>query len=420
MSHSVTVIGGGAIGLLSAYHLAREGAEVVVVEARKTGRGAAEVNAGWVCPAESVPVPGPGMVTKSLKWMLHPDSPLYIRPSLRLSFLRFMFGMWRACTTRAQRAGFLAHLNLARGTVEAFDDYRADGLDFELSHRGLLMAFTERANLDHRLDNLDLVRRFDLEPQVLLGDEVRNHEPLLSDQVSGGLYFPKERYLDPNALMRSLHARLLELGVTIIEDAPLTGVHRERSRVNRVVAGGHVVESESVVLAAGGWSGPLSRLFGCPLPVRPGKGYSIDVAPFALRSSTNLSDAKVAVTPLTRNLRLAGTMEFGGLDEDLNRVRIAAILRAPTAYFRGWAPPDEAAVTPHAGIRPMTPDGLPIIGRLGDLSNVYVSTGHAMMGITLGPGSALALTELVLHGRVNDTLAPFAPDRFTRAGSHGG
>ena len=412
MTPSVAVVGGGAIGLMTAYHLAQEGADVIVLDARKTGRGAAEVNAGWVCPAESAPVPGPGMVTKSLKWMLHRDSPLYIRPSLSPSFVKFMLGMWRASNGRAQRAGFRANLALAQGTTSAFDAYRADGLDFELSHQGLLMAFTDAENLEHLLANLDIVREFDLDPQVLVGDDVRVHEPLLSDAVRGGIFLPQELYLDPNALMRSLHKRLLELGVRIIEDCPATGFRRNGDRVTHVVTGSQTVEADEVVLAVGGWTGALTRELGFPIPVRPGKGYSIDIAPLGLRSSTNLSDAKVAVTPLTRNLRLAGTMEFGGIDEDLNQVRIGAILKAPESYFRDWKAPSVADLSPRAGIRPMTPDGLPAIGRLGDLANTYVSTGHGMMGITLGPASAAALTELVLHGRRRDSLVPFSPARF--------
>ena len=215
--------------------------------------------------------------------------------------------------------------------------------------------------------------------------------------------------------MRSLHRRLVEGGVRILENAPLAGVRTDRQRITEITAGTERLAADAYVLAAGAWTGPLSRLIGAPLPVRPGKGYSIDVDPFPLRSSTNLSDAKVAVTPLTRNLRLAGTMEFGGLDEELNQIRIGAILRGPAVYFRDWTPPAPDTITPRAGIRPMTPDGMPIIGRLGELSNAYVSTGHGMQGITLGPGSALALTALVLRGEVPDVLVPFTPARFTRA-----
>jgi D-amino-acid dehydrogenase len=415
VTRSIVVIGGGAVGLISAYHLAREGAEVTVMDARQTGRGAAEVNAGWICPAEAAPVPGPGMISKSLKWMLRKDSPLYIRPSLDFAFVKFMLGMWRSCNAPAQRAGYEAHLRLAYGTIEAYDDYRADGLDFELRHDGLLMAFTDRDNLEHHLDNLDLARKFDRDPQVLLGDDVRAYEPRLSDQVCGGVLLPKEEHVDPVALMRALHRRLVELGVIILENAPLAGIKQAGQHLVSVQAGEQTLEADSYVLAAGAWTGPLSRLMGVPLPVRPGKGYSIDVDSFGLRSSVNLSDAKVAVTPLTRNLRLAGTMEFAKLDEELNQIRIGAILRAPTRYFRDWQPPPLHTVQPRAGIRPMTPDGMPIIGHLGDFDNVFVSTGHGMQGITLGPGSAMALTDLVLHDHQPEVLNPFTPARFTRA-----
>src|SRR5690606_37014774 len=114
---------------------------------------------------------------------------------------------------------------------------------------------------------------------------------------------------------------------------------------------------------------------------RPGKGYCIEVAPFGLRSATNLHDAKVAVTPFAERLRLAGTMEFGGLDENINQVRIDAILRAPASYFRDWEPPTATDIVPRAGMRPMSPDGLPIIGRLPRMNNGFVTTGHAMMGV---------------------------------------
>ena len=408
--HTV-VIGGGVIGLTTAYHLARQGETVTLVDARATGLGASDVNAGWIVPAEAAPVPGPGMVLKSMKWMLRPDSPLYIRPSLNPAFVRFMVGMWRRSNYADQRLGFEGHLRLAQGTVEVFDEYRADGMDFEMHDQGLLMAFTEKENLDHHLDNLDLVRQFDLAPLVLLGDDVRVHEPKLTDAVYGGIYFPLERHLDPGALVRALHKRIGELGVRIEENTPIERVEKRGDRVVAVHGGSRRFAADRVVLAAGAWTGPVSKLFGTPLPVRPGKGYSVDVAPYGLRGATNLHDAKVAVTPLTDRLRLAGTMEFGGLDETINQVRVDAILRAPRTYFRDWSPPADPPQA-RAGCRPMTPDGKPIIGRLGDLTNAYVSTGHGMLGVTLATGTAAALTDLILRDRLSPDLNTFSPARF--------
>jgi D-amino-acid dehydrogenase len=412
----VIVVGGGVIGLTTAYHLALGGAEVELLDARATGLGASAVNAGWFVPSEAMPVPGPGMVGQTMKWMLRPDSPVYIRPSLDPRFIRFMIDMWRHCNDADQRAGFAAHLALADSTAAVLDSYRADGMDFEMHSEGLLMAFTGRELFEHHLHNLDLVRAQGIEPLVLVGDEVRVHEPELSDAVHGGIFFPDERHLDPRAFVVALHKRLDEMGVQVREHCAVTDVVTAESAPGgrRVVAletvGGRV-EGDAVVVATGAWTGAFSRLFGTRLPVRPGKGYSVDVAPIPLRSATNLHDAKVALTPFTDHLRLAGTMEFAGVDEKVNDRRVAAILRAPTTYLRNWQAPSTTPV-PQAGMRPMTPDGKPVIGGVPGLSNAYVSTGHGMLGVTLAAGSALALADLILTGTRNPVLAPFDPARF--------
>ena len=252
--HTV-VVGAGVIGLTTAYHLAREGEDVTILDARASGQGASDVNAGWIVPAEAAPVPGPGMVAKSLRWMLRPDSPLYIRPSLDPQFAAFMLGMWRRSNGRDQRAGFEAHLRLAEGSVETFDDYHHDGIEFEMHDSGLLMAFTERENLDHHRHLIDLPRRYGLDPRVLRGDQVHEQEPQLSDAVRGAIYFPLERHVDPGALVRGLRKKLDEMGVRIIEHAPVTSVQRAGDRVDSVnsAAGRHT--ADRFVLAAGAWTG---------------------------------------------------------------------------------------------------------------------------------------------------------------------
>ena len=409
------IIGGGILGLTLAYELARQGAEVEIVDARQMAQGASAVNAGWVVPSEAAPVPGPGLMVKSLKWMLHKDSPLYIRPSVDPAHVRFMVGMWRRCNTRDFRSGFQAHLALAASTNEILDDYARDGMTFESHSQGLLMAFRHREALMHHCGDLDIQRSFGLDPQILEGAAIQTAEPLMLDSLAGGIYFPGERHIDTKAFTQALMDKVTALGVTLVTSAPIDHVERIGDRVVAVRSGERRFAGDSFVIAAGPWTGPITSLFGTPLPVRPGKGYSIDIAPAPVTLSTalNLSDAKVAMTPYDGRLRLSGTMEFAGMDEKVNVARVSAVLRAPVDYVQGWETPASAPQA-RAGMRPMTPDGMPVIGLLGSLDNVYVSSGHGMLGVTLAPGTSRALASAILGHGLPPQLLPFKPDRFLR------
>lgn len=410
MSQTV-IIGGGVIGLNTAYELARAGEQVTVVDARKTGLGASEVNAGWVVPSCAAPVPGPGLILQSLKWMLKSDSPLYVKPQVDPQFLRFMLTMLRRCNARDQQSGLRALLRLFEGTMQALDDYQKDGLEFGMDDRGLLMAFCDQEKFSHHAADLDIERSCGLEPQVLVGNELRAQEPLLSDAVRGGIYFPKERFVDPAQFAAALRKGVEGLGGTVVENAPIDRVMVRGDSVDGVCSGSSVFEGDAYVLAAGAWTGRLSGLFGVPLPIRGGKGYCVEGTPVPLRSAVYLTEAKVAVTPFADRLRLSGTMEIAGVDEDINRVRVDAIARGPQSYFRNWAPTLDMSKA-RAGIRPMTPDGVPVVGRLGGLRNAFVAAGHVMLGVTLSWATATALRDLVLGGQTSPALEPFSAKRF--------
>lgn len=411
----IVIVGAGVLGLTLAYDLARQGAEVEVLDARESGLGASAVNAGWVVPSEAAPVPGPGLILKSLKWMARKDSPLYIRPSVEPSHVRFMLSMWRRCNARDFRSGFQAHLALCESTNDILDDYARDGIAFDSYAQGLLMAFQARENLHHHVHDLDVQRSYGLDPEVLQGDAIQQAEPAMRSGLAGGIFFPHERHLDSASLTAGLRERLRELGATITEHAPVDRVERIGDTVVAVRSGDRRFAGDAFAVAAGAWTGRVTGLFGVPLPIRPGKGYSIDLvpAPVHLRTMVNLSDAKIAMTPYAGRLRLSGTMEFAGLDEDVNGTRVAAILRGPAGYVDGWVTP-QSAPQAKAGMRPMTPDGMPIIGRLPGTANAYVSGGHGMLGITLGPGTSRALAEVILGRGYPPRLLPFSPGRFVR------
>jgi D-amino-acid dehydrogenase len=363
-------------------------------------------------PAECGPIPGPGVILQTLRWMARPDSPVYVRPSVSPSFVRFMTGMLRACTAPAYAAAFDATARLAAGTMDALDAWAADGIVFEQHAEGELRTYIDDAEFRHAVDDLARYERAGSEPQALTGDEARHMVPDLADAVVGGIRFPNERHLRPQSLVDALVARLGTLGVVRI-DGTVTGAWALPSGGTELRGRFGSVRADAVVIAAGAWSARVARLLGASLPIRPGKGYSVDYVPGQLRSACTvmLSEAHCAVTPLDGATRVAGTMEFGGLDERISAVRLRAVRLAPTRYFRAWDP-DAPSLAPSAGLRPMTPDGLPVIGRLRPFGSVYVASGHAMLGLTLAPRTGALLADMILDGADPDVLAPFSPRRF--------
>jgi D-amino-acid dehydrogenase len=326
-----------------------------------------------------------------------------------------MLSMARHCTTRYFRRGLETTLRLAEGTMDLFDEWTRDGIAFEMHKAGVLLAFETRERYEEHLASLDIFEHFGMVPDHLHGDAVQAKEPALTGRIRHGLFFPDDRQVEPDSLTRGLLKRCQELGVEIHEHTAVRRFLRQGDAVTGVRTDKGEITGDTLVLAAGVWTARMSRALGIPLPIRPGKGYSVDYspAPVQLRTSLTLEDARVAVTPLNGFVRLAGTMEFGGLDEDINPRRVAAIKKAAAEAFTGWdSPPGEGS--PWAGLRPMTPDGLPIIGQLHPLPNVYVASGHGMLGLTLAPATAKIITEAITQQRLPSIAESVSPRRFTR------
>jgi D-amino-acid dehydrogenase len=397
------------IGLAAAYRLAGDGHRVTVVEAAgHAGAGASSHNAGWITPALSTPVPGPGMLAQTLRWMLRKDSPLYIRPIPDPAHLRFLLRMLRYCNHRDFQYGAEALAALNARTTELFDAYDSDGVGFEHHRAGLLAVFVTRT-----------------EKATLSGDEVRDLEPALGDQVLGGILYPQERHVDPASLATGLETACRGRGVRFRYGSPVTAVRSRGSAVSALVAGDEEIPGEVFLLAAGVRTAGLSRLAGCPLPIRAGKGYGFDdwSGSVPLRHAVYLSEAKVAITPLTGGrVRFAGTMELGSADDTVDAHRLRGIVRSAGDYLKGGPPASPAL--PWTGARPMTPDGLPVIGPLPGRDNVIVASGHAMLGVTLAPATAELVAAMVNQGTgagtLPDAARPFLPQRlatrYRRAG----
>jgi D-amino-acid dehydrogenase len=416
MTDSAVIVGGGVIGLATAYRLARDGLAVTVVDAAHGETGASVHNAGWIVPIMSAPVPAPGLLGTGLKWMARKDSPLRVRLSPRPEHVRFMLGMLRHCNPKDFQHGLEALTTLNERTVELFDEYEKDGVRFELHRTGQLMVFHTRKTMQGYQAAAAEVERIGHTAVPLSGDELRDLEPALGKRVLAGLQCPQERHVDPASLVDGLATRCRELGVRFLYDSRVTDIRSRGPVVTSIVAAGEEIPADLFVLAAGVHTGRLARLAGFPLPIQPGKGYGFDDPNGAvtLRHSVYLGEAKVAVTPLSGGLRFAGTMEFGSFDATIDPHRLRGIVSSAHDYLPAFSPTSEPQGW--TGLRPMTPDGLPVIGPLPGRENLLVASGHCMLGVTLAPITAEVISACLKGGQlaanVNGMAQPFAPQRF--------
>jgi D-amino-acid dehydrogenase len=413
---NVVVVGGGVIGLATAWSLARRGAGVTLVERGRCGEGASWGNTGWVTPGLSAPIPAPGVMRQAARWMLDGDSPLLVRPRPSLDFLRWSVRFARSCRAAAHREGTAATLALARDTPALFDLLAAEGVEFEMHDDGLLYLVRDEERLEEWLDAYAELDRLGFDGHVTPLDRgaLARTEPAVGEGVAAGLLARRERHVRPDTLTAGLARDLRRRGAAVEEGRAVLGLRqRPGDRGWRVETADGALDADRVVVAAGVWSRDLLESVGVALPLEAAKGYSVtapapDPAP---RRPLYLTEAKVGASPFADGtLRLAGTLELSGTDLGLNGRRVEAVARSARAYLRDWAPANGR--TEWAGLRPLAPDGLPIVGEA--LPGLFVATGHAMLGVTLAPATGEALAPAVL-GEAAATVPPaLSPRRFLR------
>jgi D-amino-acid dehydrogenase len=411
----VVVVGAGVIGLACAYSLTKRGREVIVLDKGEAGGACSKGNTGWITPSLSAPIPAPGLTAASLKWMLHSDSPLYISPAAAPGLARWLWRFWRYCNQRDFLHGLRAVAELNRRTLPAFDALERDGVSLELHRSGMLYVFLHEHEMQKVRAEFGHYREFGYQvPEPLRGAELRRLEPALSEEVRVGFVVEEEFHARPETLVAGYVARLRELGVEIRTGVEVTGTHGGRAGglVRGVATSNGPVTADQVVVAAGAWSGQVLEQFAVSLPVQAGKGYSITLtaAERQLVRPLYLGEAKVGGSPFDGATRFAGTMELSGVNEILDRRRLAGIRAGIGRYLREPVAEDEGIEW--VGMRPLTPDGLPLLGHVPGYRNLLVATGHAMLGITMAPVTGELMADLITEAEPPAALAPFDPGRF--------
>jgi D-amino-acid dehydrogenase len=412
-SFDVAVVGGGVVGLACGLDLARRGARVLVLERDRVGHGCSYGNAGWLTPSLAAPLANPGMVFKSLVWLLDPESPLYIQPRLEPSLLRWLAGFLLASRHDRFARGAAALVELCRVSVDLWEELsRRSPEGFGFERRGIIDVFEEPAALEASRADIERLKTSGIRAELWSADEVREREPVIVGRQVGGWYFPDDAHCEPYLAVRALAAEAVRAGVTIAEETELYAVAPDGTGPRRLVTTRGVVAAETVVLAAGSWSEGVGRTFGLRIPVLGGKGYALvlpRLEPHPTRS-IHLAARRIAITPHASALRVAGTLELVRNDLSINERRLDAVLRGA----QGMLAIPRAPMVREAwrGLRPCAPDGMPLIGRARGRGDVWLATGHQMIGLTSALGTARLLGELMEGKTPSFDPEPFRADRY--------
>jgi len=417
VARHVLVIGGGVIGLCTALYCARRGWRVTLVERNGAQRdGCSFQNTGMVVPSHFVPLAAPGMVALGLKWMWNPASPFYIRPRASWSLVDWLLKFWRAASADHVRRAAPLLRDLSLASRDCFDELATPENDFGLVKSGLLMLCKTRHALAEETRTADQARALGIPAEVLDAGQTAALDPGVRMDVAGAVYFPKDCHLVPERLMAGLQRRLAQAGAQFVWNTEVTGWRVDGgNRIRALKSGrGLEIEADEFVLCAGSWSPQLARGLGLKLPMQAGKGYSLTLP--RPRQSPRIcaifTEARVAVTPMDGALRFGGTMEIAGVNEDIAPARVRSIIDAVPRYYPDLKPADFDGIRPWRGLRPCSPDGLPYLGRSARFPNLVVATGHAMMGLSLGPITGRLAAEILSGEEPGLNLALLSPDRY--------
>lgn len=411
----VLIIGGGAIGLSAAYYLLKSGRGVTVLDKAEIGEGSSAGNAGHIVPSHIVPLAAPGVIPTAIKWMLDPPrSPFGIKISLSPAYLGWLMRFAAACNAQNVERGIPAFKGIGLLSAANFAQMiTEENFDCAYAEDGLLFLYQTEKEFAGGRHEAELLHKHDMPAEIFGRDAIREREPAALETVIGGVDFSGDSSLHPGIFLRLLKERIGEMGADLREHTPVTRIIAENGKITHVVTSAREFEPRLVVLAAGAWSPQVARGLSISIPIQPARGYSLTMPATKTmpRGALLLGERKIAVTPMGSKLRFTGRLEIGEMSTEPNMRWIANIEKAVREYIRV----DESDVVIEetwAGLRPTTPDGMPIIGFSPRHENLILATGHAMLGLSLGPGTGQVVAELANGQNPACDLRAFRAGRF--------
>ncbi|KVL17468.1 D-amino acid dehydrogenase [Burkholderia cepacia] len=396
----VVILGSGVVGVASAYYLARAGHEVTVID-REAGPAleTSFANAGQISPGYAAPWAAPGVPLKAVKWMFEKHAPLAIRLDGTRFQLQWMYQMLRNCTAERYAVNKGRMVRLAEYSRDCLQALRADtGIQYEGRTGGTLQLFRTQQQLDGAAKDIAVLQEANVPFELLSPVDLKNAEPALaavSHKLTGGLRLPGDETGDCQLFTTRLAALAESLGVKFRYNTPIDALAIAGGKIAGVQCGSETVRADAYVVALGSYSTSfISNLM--KIPVYPLKGYSI-TAPIVNEAAAPVSTVldetyKIAITRFDQRIRVGGMAEIVGFDKKLRAARRETLEMCVNDLFPGGG--DTSKATFWTGLRPMTPDGTPIVGRT-PVSNLFLNTGHGTLGWTMSCGSGQLLADLI-------------------------
>ncbi len=393
------IVGGGVIGLMSAYMLHRSGREVTVVDKGRIEDNTSFGNAGLLSAFEKSPLSAPGVVSKTLKLMLKGKSPMLLNPSTDPHLYRWIWNFVRNANEERLKktlALFEKYGEIAMGHYREMQE--SLGLDFDFHQDGLLMVYTLRESFEERIRSLEKETEEERAEKYRILDptQCRDYLPFLNDRIEGGILLKRNGHLDPGRMMRTLKAYLEEQGVNFVLEEEIVDWELKDGRVTAAIGVGGRYPAENFILANGA-DRSLAKKLGRDLMMTPAKGYSVT---FEMEESLKpgvpalFNDLFIACTPRRKDVRLTSKLELGSKDPRPLQKRIDSYLH----HFREYTRPFEMKnIVPWAGFRPLPPNDRPLVGREERCPNLIYATGLGWLGITMGPAIGQMVADLILR-----------------------
>lgn len=411
----VVIIGGGIMGLASAYYLLKSGWKVAVLDKGDMTNNCSYGNAGMIVPSHFIPLAAPGMISKGIKWMFNSRSPFYVKPSLDFSLISWGLKFMKSATAShvEHSAPYLRDYHLF--SRQLYQDLAQDsGFDFGLETKGILMLYkTEKAGEEEIHVGRD-AQKLGLDVDILDKEQVQALEPHANLDVIGAVHYRCDAHLYPNALIPQLISYVEKNGGEIKTNSGVTDFDIQNGEIKAVKTSAGDVKGDLVVMTGGTWLPELAKLAGLTIPVMPGKGYSFmepnDV--HKIIHPSLLIEARVAVTPMNGQVRFGGTMEIAPVNDKVNMNRVEGIVNSIPEYYSDLRTELPKVKDIWYGFRPCSPDGLPYLGYSKKLKNLIVAGGHGMMGVSLGPATGKIVAELADRSNTSVDISIYDPQRY--------